>query len=73
MLEKILLPTILRVLAYGFWASPNFKTISAGIAINLIRAAAADKNLAEAARDVELDVIDLDRIGEHAEENTPSE
>ncbi|MBT8129658.1 MAG: Na/Pi symporter, partial [Gammaproteobacteria bacterium] len=35
MLKKILLPTILLVLAYGFWVSPNFKTIAAGIAIFL--------------------------------------
>ncbi|MGB5278545.1 MAG: Na/Pi symporter, partial [Gammaproteobacteria bacterium] len=35
MLRKILLPTILLVLAYGFWVSPNFKTITAGIAIFL--------------------------------------
>ena len=35
MLKKILLPTILLVLAYGFWVSPDFKTIAAGIAIFL--------------------------------------
>jgi len=35
MLKKILLATILLVLAYGFWASPDFKTIAAGIAIFL--------------------------------------
>lgn len=35
MLKKILLPTILLVLAYGFWVSPNFKAIAAGIAIFL--------------------------------------
>jgi phosphate:Na+ symporter len=35
MMKKILLPTILLVLAYGFWVSPNFKTIAAGIAIFL--------------------------------------
>ncbi len=35
MLRKIVLPTILLVLAYGFWVSPNFKTIAAGIAIFL--------------------------------------
>lgn len=35
MLKKILLPTILLVLAYGFWVSPDFKTISAGVAIFL--------------------------------------
>jgi len=35
LLKKILLPTILLVLAYGFWVSPNFKTIAAGIAIFL--------------------------------------
>ena len=35
MLKKILLPSILLVLAYGFWISPNFKAIAAGIAIFL--------------------------------------
>ena len=35
MLKKILLPTILLFLAYGFWVSPNFKIIAAGIAIFL--------------------------------------
>ncbi len=35
MLRKIFLPTILAVLAYGFWISPNFKEISAGVAIFL--------------------------------------
>lgn len=35
MLRKIFLPTILAVLAYGFWVSPNFKEISAGVAIFL--------------------------------------
>jgi len=35
MLKKILLPTILAILAYGFWISPNFKEISAGVAIFL--------------------------------------
>ncbi len=35
MLRKILLPTILLVLAYGFWVSPNLKAIAAGIAIFL--------------------------------------
>ena len=35
MLKKILLPTMLLVLTYGFWVSPNFKTIAAGIAIFL--------------------------------------
>lgn len=34
-LNKILLPTILVVLAYGFWISPDFKQISAGVAIFL--------------------------------------
>jgi phosphate:Na+ symporter len=36
MLRKILLPTILALLAYGFWISPNFKEISAGVAIFLL-------------------------------------
>jgi phosphate:Na+ symporter len=35
MLKKILLPTILLILAYGFWVSPNLKAISAGVAIFL--------------------------------------
>jgi phosphate:Na+ symporter len=35
MLRKIFLPTILAFLAYGFWVSPNFKEISAGVAIFL--------------------------------------
>jgi phosphate:Na+ symporter len=35
LLRKILLPSILLVLAYGFWISPNFKAIAAGIAIFL--------------------------------------
>ena len=35
MLRKILLPTMLLILAYGFWISPNFKQISAGVAIFL--------------------------------------
>jgi phosphate:Na+ symporter len=35
MLRRILLPSILLVLAYGFWISPDFKVISAGVAIFL--------------------------------------
>jgi len=35
MMKKIILPTILLVLAYGFWLSPNFKEISAGVAVFL--------------------------------------
>lgn len=35
MIRKIILPTILLILAYGFWISPNFKEISAGVAIFL--------------------------------------
>lgn len=35
MLKKILLPSIFTVLAYGFWLSPDFKEISAGVAIFL--------------------------------------
>jgi len=35
MLRKILLPTILGILAYGFWISPDFKEIAAGVAIFL--------------------------------------
>lgn len=34
-LGKILLPTIFVILAYGFWISPDFKEISAGVAIFL--------------------------------------
>ncbi len=35
MLKKIILPTMLVILAYGFWISPNFKEIAAGVAIFL--------------------------------------
>ena len=35
MLKKILLPSIILVLGWGFWVSPDFKTISAGVAIFL--------------------------------------
>ncbi|MCG7873129.1 MAG: Na/Pi symporter [Candidatus Thiodiazotropha lotti] len=35
MLRKILLPTIFIVLGYGFWVSPDFKEIAAGVAIFL--------------------------------------
>jgi phosphate:Na+ symporter len=35
MLRKAILPTILLILAYGFWISPDFKEISAGVAIFL--------------------------------------
>jgi phosphate:Na+ symporter len=35
MIRKILLPTIFAILAYGFWLSPDFKTIAAGVAIFL--------------------------------------
>ncbi|OSM01842.1 Na/Pi cotransporter family protein [Magnetofaba australis] len=35
MLKRILLPTIFFLLAYGFWISPNFKEISAGVSIFL--------------------------------------
>jgi len=34
-LHKIMLPAILLVLAYGFWVSPDFKEIAAGVAIFL--------------------------------------
>ena len=33
MIKKIVLPTILGILAFGFWISPNFKEIAAGVAI----------------------------------------
>lgn len=35
MLKKIVLPSVLAILAYGFWISPDFKEISAGVAIFL--------------------------------------
>ncbi|RLA79699.1 MAG: Na/Pi cotransporter family protein [Epsilonproteobacteria bacterium] len=35
MLRKILLPSILVILAYGFWISPDFKEIAAGVSIFL--------------------------------------
>ena len=35
MLRQVLLPTILVFLGYGFWISPDFKEISAGVAIFL--------------------------------------
>ena len=35
MLKRIFLPSILIVLGYGFWVSPDFKEISAGVAIFL--------------------------------------
>jgi phosphate:Na+ symporter len=35
MIQKILLPTIFIILGWGFWVSPDFKIISAGVAIFL--------------------------------------
>lgn len=35
MLRKILLPTIFLILGFGFWISPDFKTIAAGVSIFL--------------------------------------
>jgi len=35
MIRRILLPSILLILAYGFWISPDFKEIAAGVAIFL--------------------------------------
>jgi len=35
MLRKFILPSILATLAYGFWISPEFKEISAGLALFL--------------------------------------
>jgi phosphate:Na+ symporter len=35
MIRRILLPTILALLAWGFWVSPDFKEITAGVAIFL--------------------------------------
>ncbi|ATX81501.1 phosphate:Na+ symporter [Mariprofundus ferrinatatus] len=34
-LRKVILPSIMLILAYGFWISPDFKEISAGVAIFL--------------------------------------
>ena len=34
-IRKIILPTIFGILAYGFWISPDFKEIAAGVAIFL--------------------------------------
>jgi len=36
MLKKILLPVIFMILTYGFWLSPDFKVIAAGVAIFLL-------------------------------------
>jgi phosphate:Na+ symporter len=35
MLQKILLPTIFVILSWGFWISPDFKTIAAGVSVFL--------------------------------------
>ena len=35
MIKRIILPVILAVLAFGFWISPDFKEIAAGVAIFL--------------------------------------
>ena len=35
MIRKIFLPTILFLLAYGFWISPNFKEIATGVSVFL--------------------------------------
>ena len=35
MLKKTLLPSILLILGYGFWVSPDFKEIAAGVSIFL--------------------------------------
>ena len=35
MLRRFFLPTIIIILGYGFWISPNFKEIAAGVAIFL--------------------------------------
>ncbi len=35
MIRKIVLPVIFLILAFGFWISPNFKEIAAGVAIFL--------------------------------------
>ncbi|MEA3412550.1 MAG: Na/Pi symporter, partial [Pseudomonadota bacterium] len=36
MLKKLIIPAIFIVLGYGFWVSPEFKTVAAGVAIFLI-------------------------------------
>jgi len=35
MLKKIIIPVIFSLLAYGFWISPNFKEVAAGVAVFL--------------------------------------
>ncbi|MEJ6643724.1 MAG: hypothetical protein QNL33_10740 [Akkermansiaceae bacterium] len=35
MIKKIILPTIFAIRTYGFWISPDFKEIAAGVAIFL--------------------------------------
>ena len=35
MIKKIVLPIIFAILAYGFWLSPDFKEIAAGVSIFL--------------------------------------
>ncbi len=35
MLKRIILPTIIAILAFGFWISPDFNVIAAGVAIFL--------------------------------------
>jgi len=35
MIKKLMLPTILLILAFGFWISPDFQEIAAGVAIFL--------------------------------------
>jgi phosphate:Na+ symporter len=35
MLKKLLIPVIFTVLTYGFWMSPNFKEIAAGVSVFL--------------------------------------
>ncbi len=35
MISRILLPSILLIVTYGFWVSPDFKEVSAGVAIFL--------------------------------------
>ncbi|MCB1738205.1 MAG: Na/Pi cotransporter family protein, partial [Gammaproteobacteria bacterium] len=36
MLNRIFLPSIFLILAYGFWVSPDFKAISAGVAVFML-------------------------------------
>ncbi|MEW6981780.1 Na/Pi cotransporter family protein [Colwelliaceae bacterium 6471] len=45
MIRKILLPTIFILLTYGFWLSPDFKVITAGVAIFLFGMLALEEGI----------------------------